>query len=166
MVSDTGVDIDNEAYTAPPGEEGLDISHEGGEYEAFEGLSEQVASLSSYHYVDSRTRHDHIELQMEQWSNQLDRLVNAYLDYRSCDRGDGLPCIPEANVAIDGSNGNLLTDINLVDIFGHQRMSFQPPTSHHYPNEMLIYHGYLGCSPLYPTVAISIRTLASYHQYH
>ncbi|KAG1743589.1 uncharacterized protein EDB91DRAFT_1051106, partial [Suillus paluster] len=38
--------------------------------------------------------------------------------------------------------------------------------SHIYPNETLIYHGYLGCSPLYLTVAISLRTLAAYHQSH
>ncbi|KAG2151064.1 uncharacterized protein EDB93DRAFT_1240135 [Suillus bovinus] len=35
-----------------------------------------------------------------------------------------------------------------------------------YPNETLIHHGYLGCSPLFPTVAISIRTLAVYRQVH
>jgi hypothetical protein len=46
MINDIGVVINDEPYTAPPGEEGFDISHEGGKYEAFEGLSEQVASLS------------------------------------------------------------------------------------------------------------------------
>ncbi|KAI6011388.1 hypothetical protein PISMIDRAFT_55938, partial [Pisolithus microcarpus 441] len=30
----------------------------------------------------------------------------------------------------------------------------------------LIYHGYIGCSPVLPTVAVSLRTLASYHQIH
>ncbi|OAX32642.1 hypothetical protein K503DRAFT_852090 [Rhizopogon vinicolor AM-OR11-026] len=35
-----------------------------------------------------------------------------------------------------------------------------------YPNETLIYNGYLGCAPLFPTVAISIRTLAAYRQAH
>lgn len=69
-------------------------------------------------YVDSRTRNDRIELQTEQWSSQLDRLVQAYLDYRLRDRGDGMPCIPDADVAIDGTDGLLLTDIDLVDIFG------------------------------------------------
>ncbi|KAG1833659.1 hypothetical protein DFJ58DRAFT_719412 [Suillus subalutaceus] len=51
-------------------------------------------------------------------------------------------------------------------MFGRQQMSFQPLISHRYPNETLVYHGYLGCSPLYPLVAISIRTLATYRQYH
>jgi hypothetical protein len=46
MIIDVGMDAYTEHCAAPPGEEGFDISHEGGEYEAFEGLSEQVASLS------------------------------------------------------------------------------------------------------------------------
>ena len=37
---------------------------------------------------------------------------------------------------------------------------------HLFPNENLIYHGYLGCSPVHPTVAISIRTLAAFRQSH
>ncbi|KAG1894971.1 uncharacterized protein F5891DRAFT_1130758 [Suillus fuscotomentosus] len=35
-----------------------------------------------------------------------------------------------------------------------------------YPNETLIYNGYLGCSPLYPNIAISLCTLAAYRQAH
>jgi hypothetical protein len=35
-----------------------------------------------------------------------------------------------------------------------------------YPNETLIYHGYIGCAPVYPTIAISLRTLAAHHQTH
>ena len=35
-----------------------------------------------------------------------------------------------------------------------------------YPNETLLGHGYLGCSPLQPTVAFSIRALAAYRQAH
>ncbi|KAI6017877.1 hypothetical protein EDC04DRAFT_2576626, partial [Pisolithus marmoratus] len=39
------------------------------------------------------------------------------------------------------------------------------PTPHHiFPNENLIYHGYLGCSPMYPTIAISLHTLAVFQQ--
>ncbi|KAG1749166.1 uncharacterized protein EDB91DRAFT_1235645 [Suillus paluster] len=46
MLADVNVDIDNIPYTAPPGEEGMDFSHEGGEHEAFEGLAQQMADLS------------------------------------------------------------------------------------------------------------------------
>jgi hypothetical protein len=46
MLVDVDVDIESIPYSAPPGEEGVDLSHEGGEYEAFEGLGQQVADLS------------------------------------------------------------------------------------------------------------------------
>ncbi|KAG2743944.1 hypothetical protein P692DRAFT_201682439, partial [Suillus brevipes Sb2] len=59
-----------------------------------------------------------------------------------------------------------LKNIDLVDVFSRKRTSLQSQPSHTFPNETLIYYGYLGCSPLYPTVAISIRTLAAYRQSH
>ncbi|KAG1841095.1 hypothetical protein F4604DRAFT_1530749, partial [Suillus subluteus] len=111
-----------------------------GEYEAFEGLSMQVASLSHVRYVDTRTRHDHIELQTEQWHNQIDRLVDSYLDYRLCDCGDGMPSIADAAPAVEGSDCLLLTGIDLVDLFGRQWMSLEPQPCHRYPNETLIYY--------------------------
>ncbi|KIK74284.1 hypothetical protein PAXRUDRAFT_42563, partial [Paxillus rubicundulus Ve08.2h10] len=37
---------------------------------------------------------------------------------------------------------------------------------HKYPNETLISHGYIGCSPLYPSVPISLWTLATFCQSH
>ncbi|KAG0695625.1 hypothetical protein DFH29DRAFT_813982 [Suillus ampliporus] len=42
----------------------------------------------------------------------------------------------------------------------------QSQLSHKYPNETLIYHSYIRCSLIYPTVAISLRTLAAYRQIH
>lgn len=45
MVADHGMDVDTLLYTAPPGDEGFGISHEGGEYEAFEGLAHQIADI-------------------------------------------------------------------------------------------------------------------------
>ncbi|KAG1743900.1 hypothetical protein EDB19DRAFT_1632976, partial [Suillus lakei] len=101
-------------------------------------------------FVDPCTRCDRIELQSEQWHSQIDQLVDAYLDYCLCDCGDGMPSIANATPAIEG----------------HQQMTLQPQPFHRYPNETLIYYGYLGCSPLYPTVAISICTLANYRQCH
>jgi hypothetical protein len=57
MITDHGIDTEPLVqYTAPPGEEGLDFSHAGGEYEAFEGLAHEIASVSgwsvsSLHYL-------------------------------------------------------------------------------------------------------------------
>ncbi|KAG2130280.1 uncharacterized protein EDB93DRAFT_1094973 [Suillus bovinus] len=121
---------DSIPWVPAPGDEGLDLSHEGGKYEALQGLSHQMADLSGFCYMDPRTQHDCIELQTSHWDMQMNQLVNAYLDYRSRDSGDGMPSLPS------------------------------------YPNKTLIYHGYLGCTPLYPTVAISLCTLAAYQQAH
>ncbi|OAX31129.1 hypothetical protein K503DRAFT_704195 [Rhizopogon vinicolor AM-OR11-026] len=60
----------------------------------------------------------------------------------------------------------ILQNIELVDIFSRKCASPQPLPSHKFLNESLIYHGYLGCSPLHPTVAISLHTFATYRQSH
>ncbi|KAH7903533.1 hypothetical protein BJ138DRAFT_1020477, partial [Hygrophoropsis aurantiaca] len=59
-----------------------------------------------------------------------------------------------------------LLDIELIDLFTRKRASLPSLQSHVYANETLIHHGYLGSAPLFPTVAISIRTLAAYCQVH
>jgi hypothetical protein len=46
MFMDHGMVTDTVPCEPPPGEEGMDISHEGGEYEAFEGLVQKMADLS------------------------------------------------------------------------------------------------------------------------
>lgn len=35
-------DVDTLSHIPPPGEEGFDFSHEGGEFEVFEGLTEDI----------------------------------------------------------------------------------------------------------------------------
>ena len=49
---------------------------------------------------------------------------------------------------------------------GQCRAMLPYKSRHLYPNEVLIYHGYIGCSPLHPTVAVSLCTLSTYHQVH
>jgi hypothetical protein len=49
MDIDTGYIIDDDeavSHTAPPGEEGVDISHEGGEFEVFEDLAAGIAEAT------------------------------------------------------------------------------------------------------------------------
>ncbi|KAG2071085.1 hypothetical protein BDR04DRAFT_1016901 [Suillus decipiens] len=93
MLVDLNVDISQIPYTAPPGEEGADISHEGREYEAFEGLSQQITEVSGFCYVDPHTCRDHIDVQTANWNLQMEHLVSAYLDYPTWDCGDGMPYI-------------------------------------------------------------------------
>ncbi|KAH7918190.1 hypothetical protein BV22DRAFT_1024983 [Leucogyrophana mollusca] len=66
----------------------------------------------------------------------------------------------------DGTECPALADMELIDLFSRQRTSLPTCPGHTYPNETIIYHGYLGSSPLHLTVAISIRMLATYRQIH
>lgn len=46
MLSDHGM-LDNDIpFAPPPGEEAFELSHEGGEYEAFAGLAQQIGNLN------------------------------------------------------------------------------------------------------------------------
>ncbi|KAG1867719.1 hypothetical protein F4604DRAFT_1927512 [Suillus subluteus] len=49
MITDYGIS-EMLPHTAPPGEEGLEFSHAGGEHEAFEGLASQITEISGCHY--------------------------------------------------------------------------------------------------------------------
>ncbi|KAI6111204.1 hypothetical protein F5141DRAFT_1003503 [Pisolithus sp. B1] len=112
MFVDQDMGEDSSPIFVAPGDEAFTLSHEGSEHEAFEDLAWQVADMHSVHYTDLRTRHDHIELQTEHWMLQMDRLVNAYLNYCYCDMGDGLPA-PEGSEI----GAQCLVDIELIDMF-------------------------------------------------
>ncbi|KAH7904674.1 hypothetical protein BJ138DRAFT_884863 [Hygrophoropsis aurantiaca] len=77
-----------------------------------------------------------------------------------------MPQTEAMEAAAEGTECPSLANVELIDIFSRNTTSLSTRSSHVYPNETLIYHGYLGSSPLYPTVAISIRTLAAYRQAH
>ncbi|KAG1809879.1 uncharacterized protein HD556DRAFT_1199329, partial [Suillus plorans] len=141
MMVDHGMDSEVLPYTAPPGEEGLEFSHAGGEHEAFEGLASQIAEISGCRYTDHRTCHDHTENQMAHWDIQIGHLVDAYLDYRSRSAENGMPTFNEPLMAPSSSDTQCLSlsNIELVDLF-HIRSSPQSLLSHKYPNETLIYH--------------------------
>ncbi len=44
----TNDDVDTISHTAPPSEEGFDISHEGGEFEVFEDLAAGLAAANGW----------------------------------------------------------------------------------------------------------------------
>jgi hypothetical protein len=57
----------------------------------------------------------------------------------------------------------LPTDIRVID---RQEIALYSLPEDNYANETLLQYGFLGCSPLQPTVAFSVRTLAAYRQGH
>ncbi|KAG1828910.1 hypothetical protein EV424DRAFT_1470932 [Suillus variegatus] len=71
--------------------------------------------------------------------------------------------IPAASPSNDTQHISL-SEIELINLFSQKCSLLQSQPFHMYPNETLIYHGYIGCAPVYPTVAISFYTLAAYHQ--
>ncbi|KAI6029498.1 hypothetical protein BKA83DRAFT_4489460 [Pisolithus microcarpus] len=161
MFADQDMSEDIAPLFVAPSDEAFALSHEGGEHKAFEDLAWQLADVHGVCHADSRTQCNRVELQTEHWMLQMDRLVDAYLDYSSRDTGDGLLVTRELE-----DRTQCLTDIELVDLFGWC-LAMLPHKSHHlYPNEVLIYHGYIGCSPLLPTVAVSLHMLATYRQIH
>jgi hypothetical protein len=149
----------------------------------FSCLSQLLLIPSTSCYINHHTREDRTENQTTHWQLQIDLLVDDYLDYHFRDSGDGLPAFDDmsAEPLLDDSSSVSLTNIELIDLFSmfhkvpilcansfleRSHSSLQSQPSHRYPNETLIYHGYIGCAPLYPTAAISLHTLATYHQIH
>jgi len=58
MDFEAGLTVDADVFnTVPPGDEGFDISHEGGEFEVFNDLAEGIAGLTGlcvlYPFVSS-----------------------------------------------------------------------------------------------------------------
>ncbi|KAG6370027.1 hypothetical protein JVT61DRAFT_12546 [Boletus reticuloceps] len=135
------------------------------DYEIFTEMASQMANSKGYRRIDHRVRMDRTEAQTEHWALQMDHLVAVYLEYRAKDTGDGMPSTQPHVPSSDGESCRI-SDIGLVDVFSYCRGSFHLSSSQQFPNESLISHGYLGCSPLHPTVTISIRTLAVFRQYH
>ncbi|KAI6020370.1 hypothetical protein PISMIDRAFT_41329, partial [Pisolithus microcarpus 441] len=86
-----GMDDDVGPSVPPPGEEAFDISHEGGEYEGFPDLADQVVKANRHHYNNPCTHSDRVEIQTHHWATQMPQLVTAYLDYHVNDSGDGMP---------------------------------------------------------------------------
>ena len=72
--------------------------------------------LTTRQYIDSRTLADHVELQTNQWTVQLNNLVDAYLEYRAHDSGNSMLAATPA-APVDGAASFTLTDIEFVDMF-------------------------------------------------
>lgn len=142
MMADLGMDVDMFLHTAPPGEEAFDPSHAGGEHEAFEGLAHQLADLTGQYvfkamcYLFQSNTHCSHHNDIRIWGEQIETQTTHWLTHLS------------------------------LSFAGRRHSHLQPLLSHQYLNETLICYGYIGCTPMYPSVAISLHTLAAYCQAH
>lgn len=84
------------------------------------GLHVIFSYSSLSRYLDSRLCSDCVEIQIHQWTDQMDCLVRAYLDYWLRDSGDGMPT-PATAISPSSEDHSMgifeLTDIELVDMF-------------------------------------------------
>ncbi|KAG9313581.1 hypothetical protein JVU11DRAFT_5911 [Chiua virens] len=160
------MDCDVPFSEGPPCAPSVDLSCEDEiDWEILTEMASQMAKHNGYKRVDDRVRTDRMEAQTKHWALQMDCLVATYLEYRAKEAGDGIPSGQPDVLPGDCENCQIL-DIGLVDVFTYKCGSFPLSSSQEFPNEWLISHGYLGCSPLHPTVAVSIQTLAVFQQYH
>jgi hypothetical protein len=63
--------------------------------------------------IDHRDRRDRVEIQTAHWNIQMTKLVDAYLDFRCRDAGEGMPDIPSH--LNDTSSPPIIIDV--LDIF-------------------------------------------------
>jgi hypothetical protein len=94
------------------------------------------------------------------WNTQMPDLVTAYLDWRH-----GCPIIPDKqSTATPASGGTVFFEVTAVTIEGRLEYHRIPQKIGERPNVSLIREGLLGCSPIDPSVAISLQCLELYHQ--
>ncbi|KAG6371001.1 hypothetical protein JVT61DRAFT_10719 [Boletus reticuloceps] len=171
MYADQGVAV---CYDEPMpfGSAESDKEDDDDRYNMEDEFTDLTKHMSSWHHPDTRNHRDRTAIQHDQWDIQMTYLVDAYLDYRSRDSGDGFPTSvqsavsPEADEEPPEHPPGTIVNIELVDMFTRRRATLVTRQGHLYPNENLLYHGYIGCSPVYPAIAISLRTLAAFRQAH
>ncbi|KAG1798277.1 uncharacterized protein HD556DRAFT_1221805, partial [Suillus plorans] len=129
----------------PVGAEGFELSHTGGEYELYSELS----GIKCYDHCD---RTNQIVKMAEAWASQYEDLTDTYLQYMEEQPSD-----------VSGDDADQFT-IEVIDIFDRSFHVFRHMSP--YLNVSLMRQGCIGASPIKPTVAITIRTLAVYRQTH
>ncbi|KAG2341415.1 hypothetical protein BDR05DRAFT_1001795 [Suillus weaverae] len=89
------------------------------------------------------------------WSRQMPDLIAAYLRWK----------LHEASVPpVDP--GPFEFDVSTVDVFAFVSSTSIPQAAEEPANVSLINVGLIGCSPIQPTIAISLKCLKLYHQVH
>ncbi|KAJ6568722.1 hypothetical protein B0H19DRAFT_1065531 [Mycena capillaripes] len=131
--------------TFPPGEEGMLQSHAGGEA-VFQEM------FDTFRRRDSRVRSERVQIAVDKWRSQMDRLVDAYLEYQA----SGAVTV---DASIDWPLNVLSFSENGIQMFSH------PPGASR-ANQTLLRYGYLGCSPESPAMAFPLEFLEQFRQIH
>ncbi|KAH7904942.1 hypothetical protein BJ138DRAFT_1118930 [Hygrophoropsis aurantiaca] len=153
------------------GSEALEISHGGGEFEEltrelrgdFWMMNNAHKSRTRRHRgVDYRTRRDRVQRRVDAFNQQLDALTNAYMQWSLARGKNGVRgffeerrCSP--NIDLDINAGQ--TTIKVVDIFCTASTTLAILPTDTFVASALVRQGIIPCSPISPTVGITIDTI-------
>ncbi|KAG6373645.1 hypothetical protein JVT61DRAFT_6308 [Boletus reticuloceps] len=117
MFEDQAMDV---CYDEPLPNNPLDLDYEDVESDDDnEGFSSLAKPVPGWHPIDARTRRDRVNIQLSQWDAQMPRLVEGYLEYRSCESDQlGFPEMqPATEEPVDDPSGTI-RNVELIDLFG------------------------------------------------
>ncbi|KAJ6475629.1 hypothetical protein DFH09DRAFT_952777 [Mycena vulgaris] len=133
-------DIETTYGRFPPGEEALLQSHAGGE------------AIFQEMFNDCKLRKQRVQLTINKWRVQMDRLVDAYLQYQA-----------QGATAVDETRSWPLNVLSFSET-GLRMFSHTEDASG--ANQTLLKHGYLGSSPESPAMAFPLEFLEQFRQIH
>ncbi|KAJ6476562.1 hypothetical protein DFH09DRAFT_1108859 [Mycena vulgaris] len=138
-------DIETAYGQFPPGEEAFLKSHAGGE-----AIFQQM--FNDCKRSDSRVRSQRIQITINKWNIQMDRLVNAYLQYKA-----------QGPITVDETRSWPLHVLSFSETGIH---IFSHPEDTTRANQTLLQYGYLGSSPESPAMAFPLEFLEQFRQIH
>ncbi|KAG1846743.1 hypothetical protein F4604DRAFT_1594845 [Suillus subluteus] len=149
--------MDIDAVLPPPGEEGFTTSHWGEEQALYSEL-EQLAHAHAKP-ADTRDRSLRIAHQVAAWTEQYEALTDALLAYL-----DDPMEQPQINDSDDVYVHDVHSFTNSYCALGRSIRQFKHESA--FTNVTLLRYGCIRSSPVKPSVAITVRTLAVYRQTH
>ncbi|KAG1793324.1 uncharacterized protein HD556DRAFT_1479424 [Suillus plorans] len=167
-VTDDNAQVDDDdsygAWDVLDGTQPLDISHGGGELqELTRGIAGDFWNAQSVRRKDYRSRRDRTQRRIEAFDYQMPALVTAYLTWsleRDEKRGMGF-FERQKDVDADDVNAGQVF-IEVVDIHHAEKVHLSILSSDMYLASALVRHGVIPCSPINPSVGMTIDCLEFY----
>ncbi|KAJ8462038.1 hypothetical protein ONZ51_g11155 [Trametes cubensis] len=160
-----GWEDDPALFPIPPGDEGVLASHVGGEYE----LCAELLQNQKVH-KDNRTHRDRTESRNIQWATLIPALTDAYLIWWKERAGPSSSGSAESatlsRLSRSASSDEHAWSVTVIVFTSTSTAQFVPSLPLEVATVMLARHGYLTCSPIQPTLALSFDVLEAYHQLH
>ncbi|THU87844.1 hypothetical protein K435DRAFT_821823 [Dendrothele bispora CBS 962.96] len=107
------------------------------------------------YYKDGRTWKQRLRAQHENWAPMLDLMTKAFVEWQY---GSG----PDSSRS---SHPKFSFDIPVIDLYTLERTAHISRDENTEPNVALVRSGYLGNTPINPSLAISLRTLNLFHMF-